>query len=256
MTSFLDVAQRAARLAGDVLLDWAGRFSVSEKGPADLVTEADVAAQTSIQATLLGAFPGHGFLGEENLSIASRDNDLTWIVDPLDGTTNYVHSIPHYAVSIALAQGNQPIVGVVFDPVAKECFAAMRGRGATLNGKPMKTSGVTTLDRAVTAVSSPPGINAESQELKDFLKIILLSQSMRRSGSSALNLSYIAAGRYDAYWSLSAKPWDVAAGFLLVAEAGGHVIERDGSPIRCDSRRFVAAASSELSNALRQTLDG
>ncbi len=255
LRNYLEVARETARKAGEVLLDWAGRAQVREKGTADFVTEADTAAQDAIQQAILTRFPTHGFLGEENLSIASQADGLTWVVDPLDGTTNYVHGIPHYAVSIALVQHGEPLLGVVYDPKGDECFAAARGEGAWLNDQPIKTSRQTRLRDAVVALSFPPGMKSDAQELRDFLRVVVLAQSMRRSGSAALNLSYIAAGRFDAYWSLSSKPWDVAAGFVLVAEAGGSVIERFGGAIRFDSGKFIAASSPELVAELRALLD-
>ena len=254
LSDFQDVSDRAARLAGAVLLDWAGRFQVREKGRSDLVTEADLASQEVIRATLLGAFPKHGFLGEEGGGKPSEDRGYRWIVDPLDGTTNYVHGIPNYSVSIALEQAGKLLVGTVFDPVSGECYSAAAGGGAFLNGRRISVSSVSRLDQAVVAMSFPPGLTRESAELTEFLQIILLAQSMRRFGSSALNLCFVAAGRFDAYWSSSAKIWDVAAGLLLVEEAGGVVRNRQGGPLLLDPPHFMSAATPELEAELTTAL--
>ena len=248
------VCEAAARAGGAVLLDWAGRFSVREKGRADLVTEADLASQEIVRERLLSAFPLHGFLGEENSSIPSRDAGYRWIVDPLDGTTNYVHGIPNYCVSIALEQEGRLVVGAVFDPVGEECFTAAAGQGAWLNGQPLRVSELTQLDQAVVAMSLPPDIERDDVELRQFLEVVVKAQSMRRMGSSALNLCYVAAGRFDAYWSSSTKVWDIAAGVLMVREAGGLVISPEGGELDLHRPRFVAASSQPLADELRSVL--
>jgi myo-inositol-1(or 4)-monophosphatase len=256
LAEFDAASQRAARLAGQLLLDKAGRVQVREKGPADLVTEADLASQEVIRETLLGAFPGHGFLAEENLSIASSDDDYRWIVDPLDGTTNYVHGIAQYCVSIALERSGKLLVGTVYDPVADECFSATSGGGAWLGEKRLRASGQQQLSHAVVAMSFPPGAKRDSPDVTDFLHVLEQAQSMRRTGSSALNLCYVAAGRFDGYWSSSARIWDIAAGVLLVQEAGGIVTGRTGEPFVLDPPHFVAAASPQLHAELSKLLVG
>lgn len=254
MNEILQVCEAAARAGGAVLLDWAGRFNVREKGPADLVTEADLASQEAIRGHLLGAFPQHGFLGEENASIPSRDNGYRWIVDPLDGTTNYVHGIPQYCVSVALEQHGRVLVGTVFDPIGQECFTSAAGEGAWLNGTPIRVSQAKQLDQAVVAMSLPPAIRRDDAELKQFIEVVVRAQSMRRMGSSALNLCYVACGRFDAYWSISTKIWDIAAGVLLVREAGGLVVSPDGGELDLHRPRFVAAATPALCAELRAAL--
>ncbi len=246
LADFREVCERAARAGGQVLLDWAGKFQVREKGPADLVTEADLASQEIVKQTVLGAFPQHGFLAEENASIPSRDQGYRWIVDPLDGTTNYVHGIPAYCVSIALEQNGRLQVGVVYDPVADQCFSAAAGQGATLNGRPLGVSRVSQLRDAVVASSLPPKVTRESHALAEFVEVALAVQSVRRMGSSALNLCYVAAGRYDAYWSQYAHVWDIAAGVLLIQEAGGLVTDAAGGEFRLDPPHFVAAGTAPL----------
>jgi myo-inositol-1(or 4)-monophosphatase len=255
ITEYQKACDDAARDAGAVLLDWAGRFAVREKGRSDLVTEADFAAQETIRAAVLGAFPKHGFLGEEdNLRIESRDDGLTWIVDPLDGTLNYVHGVPNYSVSIALARHGEVQVGTVFDPVNGECFSAARGRGAWLNGRRLAVSRIAQLSQALVAVSFPAAVRRDDREMADFVEMMLEAQGTRRMGSSALNLSYVAAGRFDGYWSTSTKTWDIAAGVLLVAEAGGVVTAYDGGPLDLNQPRFIAAATPELHAAITDVL--
>ncbi len=168
------------------------------------------------------------------------------MVDPLDGTTNYVHQVPHYAVSIALVHRRQPLVGVVFDPVNNECFAAERGKGARLNGQPIHTSGVSELGQALVAASFASHVRFPSTEIDQFAAMIGACQAVRRTGSAALNLCYVASGRFDAFWALSTKAWDVAAGVLLVEEAGGVVTGIDGGPFDLERPHPVACSTAEL----------
>jgi myo-inositol-1(or 4)-monophosphatase len=255
MPDFLAVALEAAHRGGAELLDWQTRFSPKEKGPKDLVTEADVASQKAIREILLGAFPDHDFLGEEEAAdrvakglpaIPARGSEYRWIVDPLDGTANYVHRLQTYAVSIALQHGNELVLGVVYDPVSEECFMAKKGEGATLNGLPLKTSDCRRLDQAMIAVSFSSNVERGSIEIARFVEALHSCRSVRRLGSAALNLSYLAAGRLDAYWATSVQAWDVAAGFLLVEEAGGKLTAIDGSPVEIESPQFLATANPEL----------
>jgi len=254
------VCEQAARAGGDVLRDWKGRFAVREKGPADLVTEADLASQEAIREILLGAFPGHGFLAEEgfladkNARLARQGDDLRWIVDPLDGTTNYVHGVPNYAVSIALERGGAPLVGTVYDPSADECFSAAAGHGATCNGEALRVSDVGRLSHAMVAVSFSAKVDRGDQEIGDFIEVMLKTQATRRMGSSALNLCYVAAGRFDAYWATTTKIWDIAAGALLVREAGGEITSIDGGPFHLERPQFIAAATKALHGELRELL--
>jgi myo-inositol-1(or 4)-monophosphatase len=228
---FLTVAEEAGCVAGRILLDWAGRFTVSEKGPADLVTEADLASQAAIHQILHERFPEHGFLGEEGLSTAPGAGDFRWIIDPLDGTSNYVHRFPYYAVSIGLECRGELVAGVIYDPTRDEMFSAARGQGAKLNGQPIRSSRFAPLNKAMVIASFPPGVAADSEPIKRFLNVLPHAQTIHRSGSAALNLAYVAAGRLDGFWSTSLKPWDVAAGAAIVAEAGGRVTRMDGKQL-------------------------
>ena len=243
---FERVGELAAKAAGDVLLDWAGRFAVREKGRSDLVTEADLAAQETVRDILLKSFPDHGFLAEENLSIPPGGDGFRWIVDPLDGTTNYVHGLANFAVSIGLEQAGRLVFGVVYDPVGRECFQALSGRGAKLNGAAIRVSPVADLSQAMVATSFAASVQRGDLEIREFVEVLLASQATRRMGSSALNLCYLAAGRFDAYWATTTKIWDIAAGILLVQEAGGVVSGPGGVPFVLEKPQFVAASTSNL----------
>jgi myo-inositol-1(or 4)-monophosphatase len=246
---FLDVAERAARSGGEALLAWKTRFSVRAKGPADLVTEADLASQEAIRQVVLGAFPEHGFLGEEGPPQESSE-EYCWIVDPLDGTTNYVHGAPFYAVSVALVRGAEILAGVVFDPVSEECFTSSRGRGAWLNGQRLHVSPVALLEESLVAVSFAATVSRNGPEVTAFQDVLVRAQAVRRLGSAALNLAYVAAGRFDASYAGDTKPWDVAAGILLVQEASGIVTRPDGHPLTRPLGRYLAAANSSLHASL------
>ncbi|HWB14031.1 MAG TPA: inositol monophosphatase family protein [Pirellulales bacterium] len=256
IAEFRKVCEESAKAGGEVLLDWAGRFHVKEKGRSDLVTEADVASQEVIRNRLLAAFPGHGFLAEENEQIASREDGLRWIVDPLDGTMNYVHGMPNYSVSIALEQRGTVLVGTVYDPVSRECFSAVRGQGAWLNDQPIRASVTTSLSEALVAVSFAAHVRRGDPEIAEFIEVMLQAQGTRRMGSSALNLCYLGAGRFDGYWSRATKVWDIAAGALVVSEAGGVITAFEGGPLDLNRPQFVAAATPQLHSELRSVLLG
>jgi myo-inositol-1(or 4)-monophosphatase len=255
-TEFLSTAEKAARTAGRILQDWAGRFTVSEKGPADLVTEADVASQEAIYGILNERFPDHGFVGEEGLRSGPRDAEYRWIIDPLDGTSNYVHRFPYYAVSIGLEWRGELVAGVIYDPTREELFTARRGGGATLDGRPIRVSRFDRLDRAMVIASFPPGVTPESPPIQRFLKVLPFAQTIHRSGSAALNLAYVAAGRLDAFWSTSLKPWDVAAGAVLVAEAGGRLTTLRGGPLDIYVPDLLCSNGSGIHEELSALLSG
>lgn len=248
-----DIAERAAREAGLLLNEMLSDFSVLEKGPKDLVTNADLAAQAVIEKAIVGHFPSHVFVGEEsdgNWRDACGGDEWTWLVDPLDGTTNYVHRFPGFAVSIGLIKGEELMLGVVYDPMADEMYCGVRGMGATLNGKCIKTSPCQKLNQALIAASFPPNITKESPEVGQFLEVLIHAQSLRRLGSAALNLCYVANGRLDGYWANHLKPWDVAAGMLIVAEAGG-VLRGIRQPNRSVWQgELIAASTSQLAEEL------
>ena len=260
MPDYARVCERAARIGGEVLLSYRDKFQVREKGPADLVTEADLASQAAIRECLLASFPDHDFLGEEDDPAAAQrsESDFTWIVDPLDGTTNYVHGLENYSVSVALQQragtGTKIIEGAIYDPVRDHCFRATLGGGAYCNDTKLQVSEVKELNKALIAASLPAKIARDSSEICRFVDIMLSCQAIRRLGSAALNLCYVAAGQLDGYWATSVKQWDVAAGLLLVAEAGGQVSHISGKTLDLEDPKFVAAGSKELHRQMIEVL--
>ena len=261
MTQFREVCEEAARTGGRVLQEMRGRINPREKSPKDFVTEADFASQEAVRQVLAGHFPDHGFLGEEipeaGKSDANTDPhaaEFCWVVDPLDGTLNYIRQLPAYAVSVALRHGDRVVCGVVYDPVLDECFAAELGKGATLNGQPIDASACEQVGLAVIAASLPTDIPRGSTEVGRFVEVMHQAQSIRRFGSAALNLCYLAMGRLDAYWATCVKVWDVAAGQLIVTEAGGTVTHLDGSAFSLDRPQFAAAATPELHRELLELL--
>ena len=248
LQEYLDTCEKAVRAAGAAIRGWIGKTSVQHKGPADFVTEADFAAQEVVKTTVLGAFPHHSVLGEEDQLAGDTPSktEYRWIVDPLDGTTNYVHQVPHFSVSLALEHDGRILVGAVHDPSADECFTAVAGEGAWLNGRRIRTSGVTDLAKALCAIGFPAATRRDSPELLLFLEGLERIQAFRRTGSASLNLCYVACGRYDVAWSFSTKIWDIAAGTLLIREAGGLVTAPDGGDLILEQGRFLAAANERL----------
>ncbi len=248
-SSPITICETAARAAGQVLRDMQGTISIRHKSNRfDLVTEADLAAQKTVERIILESFPDHSILGEEgNLSEQARRNTskFRWIVDPLDGTTNYVHGVPMFCTSIALAEEDELICAVIYNPVSDELFSARRGEGAFLNGKRIQTSAYTTLAESLVAVSFPTMTTMDTPDMLAFLNSIPECQAIRRSGSTALNMAYVAAGRFDAAWSFRSHPWDVAAGTLLVREAGGIVTRPDGSPMTLDDPAPACSVANE-----------
>jgi len=266
----LSVCIEAARAAGDVLREWRGRFAVSRKGPRDFVTEADYAAQREIRRIVAAAFPEHGFVGEEADAGAAQPasgepghagRGLRWIVDPLDGTSNYVHDFPAYCVSIALADGDDLLVATIYDPVRDECFTARNGGGAFLDERRLHVPDVTDPADVVAAVSFPPHVAVDSPAVADFLAVLPHVHTVRRTGSTALNLAYVACGRLHAFWVRRISCWDVAAGLLIAREAGAAVgpcgaSARPGDPIPLDAPGLIAASTPAVFAALRGMLHG
>jgi myo-inositol-1(or 4)-monophosphatase len=253
MSRILAVCELAARAGGEVLLQWRGKTTTREKGRRDLVTEADLASQKAIRSTIFQTFPDHDFLGEETIpgeEAAPRASEYRWIVDPLDGTTNYVHGLPSYAVSVALEKRGEIVAGCVFDPVLNECYTAHKGGGAFVNGEAIGVSACQTLDQAMIAASLPPHVPRDSVEIARLVEVIHACQALRRLGSAALNLCYVAQGRLDGYWATSVKIWDIAAGMLIVQEAGGVITSLSSGPVDFDKPWFAAAATSRLHDEL------
>jgi myo-inositol-1(or 4)-monophosphatase len=238
LPEYLSAAVEAARRGAAVLESWRARFAVREKAQADLVTDADTASQQTVKEYLLGWFPDHRFLGEEEsvgktpeATRPAPHSPPVWIVDPLDGTSNYVHDVPAYCVSIGLWAGGQPVVGVILDPRMNETFAAAAGLGATLNGKPIRVSTVPVVRDAMLSTGFPANYQKQLRNLDAWARMSAHAQSLRRTGSTALNMAYVAAGRFDGYWAYDNWAWDVAAGMVLILEAGGHVTTADGAPL-------------------------
>ena len=214
MADYIEICETAVRRAGRVVMDMLGHVTVREKGRSDLVTDADFAAQETVRQTVLEAFPDHCLVGEEDRPSESPANrrEYRWIVDPLDGTTNYVHRVPHFCVSLALERHGELLVAAVLDPALNECFTAVRDQGACLNGSPIHVSRVDRLADSLVAVGFPNVVTRDTHDLLLFNEAVTSCQSMRRTGSAALNLAYVAAGRFDAAWSFVSKVWDFAAG--------------------------------------------
>jgi myo-inositol-1(or 4)-monophosphatase len=233
LREYVEAAGQAARRGAAVLEEWRNRFQVREKGRADLVTEADVGSQKAIFSYLAERFPGHQFLGEEGPDAKDQpgsDAPPTWIVDPLDGTTNYVHDCPLYCVSIGLQVAGDLVVGVVLDSGRQELFWAAQGLGAWLGNRRLQVSRTSRLSEALLATGFPPDLRGQERTLDWWRYFSLRTRSLRRTGSTALNLAWLAAGRFDGYWAFDNHVWDVAASVVLVREAGGTLSSLDGSP--------------------------
>lgn len=231
LTHILKSAESIARSAGGLLkAAYHQPRQITHKGAVNLVTQADQDAEAFIVRRLSEQFPDHAILAEEG---GRREGNagLTWLIDPLDGTTNFAHAFPVFAVSIALHDHTGPLVGVVYDPLRDECFTAASGQGAWLNGQPIHVSAAAGLREALLATGFPYNRHtAEDNNTAAFSKFIRLAQGVRRAGAAALDLCYVACGRLDGYWEMLLYPWDVAAGILIVREAGGQVTSYRGSP--------------------------
>ena len=254
MLEFVQTAEEAARRAGQILRAWSSKFTVREKSRSNLVTEADEASQAAIFECIHGRYPSHGFCGEEGLSVNETDSPYRWVIDPLDGTTNYVHAFPYYCVSIGLECRGEMIVGAVFDPVHDEMFLAVRGQGASLNRRPLRCSDITDLSQSLVIASLPVATSAHEKAVSRFLNVLPVAQSVQRTGSAALNLANVAAGRLEGFWSTSLKPWDMAAGILLVEEAGGRISKIDGSQFRLEEPDLLATNGSGVHEQLLKLL--
>jgi len=241
MQAFLTIAVRAARKAGDFIIREADKIrSVQSKSQHDYVTNVDEAAERLIIDTIAHSYADHAFLGEE--SGLQGDSDYQWIIDPIDGTTNFIRKVPHWAISIACQYKGRTEVGVVYDPLREELFTAVRGRGAQFNGKRIRVSTSKGLEHSLLATGFPFR-NKEKldQYMTIFNRLFPHCSDMRRAGSAALDLAYVAAGRIDGFWEFGLSDWDTAAGALLVKEAGGMVSDLNGNPNYQDSDSILAA---------------
>jgi myo-inositol-1(or 4)-monophosphatase len=249
---YIGTASEIARRAGALLLEYLARGVKTEykgAGTVDVVTEADRASEKLIVESLRAAFPDHGIVGEEG-SRSHPTGEYLWYVDPLDGTTNFAHGFPVFCVSIGLAKKNEVIAGVVFDPTRNELFAAERGSGASLNGKRIHVSQVSTLGESLLGTGFPSKKRHLNPNIHFYHQLTLKSHGLRRAGSAALDLSCVASGRYDGYWEFNLNAWDTSAGVLLVEEAGGKVTHVDGTKFDVAASRDVLATNGRIHQEL------
>ena len=245
-----DVCEEAARVGAEKLVALRGEFSCSQKAPKDLVTSADLASERAIRELVTRKYPSHGFLGEEQPDWKQLEEEYCWVVDPMDGTLNFVHGLPYYAVSIAVCHRGRVVAGAILDPNHDECYLAAEGEGCTLNGRRVTTSDTEELSDALVAVSFPVGVVQDSPDIASFLKVSPKCQAVRRIGSAALNLAYVACGRLDAHWAHDLFPWDAAAGVLMVSEAGGIVTASSGKEFRLARPNYLVAGNRPLYDAM------
>jgi len=228
---------------------------VRHKGAFDLVTDVDVASEQLVRGVLQDAFPSHTIVGEEGGANVGSDSRMRWFVDPLDGTTNYAHGFPFFCVSIGLEVEGVPTLGVVYAPTLDELFVAEAGAGATLNGRRLEVSATSQVSQALLATGFPYDRNELPRALRSFEILSHTSQAVRRAGSAALDLCYVACGRFDGYWEHHVMPWDMAAGTVVVREAGGQMTTMAGVPFTLDDGNALAS-NGVLHNALIDALAG
>ena len=238
----LAVAVEAALAAGRIQQERADNIGeIQYKGEINLVTEVDLLCEKEIIGRIQKAFPGHAFLAEES-GATEGDADHLWVIDPLDGTVNYAHGYPCYCVSIGYQRKGEVVVGVVYNPCLDELFVAERGQGATLNGQPIAVSTTTELKQSLLATGFAYDINESTDNnLDHFQNFIKACQAIRRPGSAAMDLCYTAMGRFEGFWELKLHPWDYAAGWLMIEEAGGTVTRFDGSPFQMGDRSVLSS---------------
>ena len=250
----VNIMIKAARKAARSLLRDFGEvenLQVSAKGPGDFVSRADLKAEEIIRGELTEARPTYGWVGEESAEVKGEDPTRRWIVDPLDGTMNFLHGLPHWSISIGLEHKREIVAGVIYDPIKDEMFVAEKGGGAWLNDRRLRVSGRRDMSEMLFATSLPMDVKRMPQAVSAITAVAVMGAPVRRGGSSALDLAYVAAGRFDGYWDRGPKAWDIAAGIVLVREAGGLVgtIEDDGDLIN-DAN--LVAANGNVYEALRK----
>ena len=240
---FKKIAVEAARLGGAVLQEQARRgFNVEHKDAVNLVTDADRHAEQTIVEAIRAAYPDHRILAEERGAQAESTSDYQWVIDPLDGTTNFAHGFPAYCVSIGLEYQGRCILGVVFDPTRCELYLGAEGEGATLNGTPVQVSHTESLNAALLVTGFAYDIReSANNNLDHFSRFSLRAQGVRRTGTAALDLCYVAAGRFDGFWELKLHAWDTAAGIVIVQEAGGRITDFKGAPYSIYGKDLVAS---------------
>jgi myo-inositol-1(or 4)-monophosphatase len=237
----LDFAVNLGKKSGEYLRDHlTGDLAVEYKGIRDLVTRVDRGSQELIVREIEQAYPGHSILAEEGYR-KEKDSEFTWIIDPLDGTVNFVHHIPFFCVSIALYKSGKPYLGVCYNPMSDEIFQAMAGEGAFLNDRRIRVSETVTLMESVICTGFPYQQDEIDLIIERFERVVKASQGVRRFGSAALDLCYVAAGMMDAFWEIGLKPWDMAAGVVILQEAGGMITLVDGRPFDLESGDILAS---------------
>jgi myo-inositol-1(or 4)-monophosphatase len=242
MKKFFEVAIAAAEEAADIIREGDARPKhVQYKGDVDLVTETDKRSEAAIVARIRKAFPDHAIVAEEGSEGAPRGAKYCWYVDPLDGTTNFAHGYPCFAASMALHEDGVPLVGVVVNPIARETFSAVRGEGAHLNGKPIRVSATPKLATSLVATGFPTHMRESSANIQYYWGFTLNSHGVRRDGSAALDLCTVACGRFEGFWEFGLKSWDVAAGMLIITEAGGKVTDINGGPFHVGAPHILAS---------------
>ncbi len=240
MPSYLETSLDIAREAGALLTSYfERRVSFELKGEHDLVTEADRASEQLVVARLKSHFPSHDIVAEEGGGHL-HGSEYRWYVDPLDGTTNFAHSFPVYNITLALERAGELIAGVIYDPTRDEMFAAERGGGATLNGKPLRVSSAQRLEDSLVATGFPSRKRHQNVNIHFYYQLAMMTHGVRRAGAAAIDLAYVAAGRLDAFWEFRLNPWDMAAGILLVEEAGGICSDMGGAPADLHGTHILA----------------
>ncbi|MDA8231034.1 MAG: inositol monophosphatase family protein [Magnetospirillum sp.] len=258
-SAILNVMMNAARKAARGLVRDFGEvenLQVSLKGPSDFVSSADLKTEKVLRQELQKARPGFGFLMEEGGEVGGDDKSHRWIIDPIDGTTNFLHGIPHFAISVGLERDGEIIAGIIYEPVHDEMFHAEKGAGAYLNERRLRVSARRKMDEAIFATGIPfKGRPGHAQFLGDVAAVMANCAGIRRFGSAALDLAYVAAGRYEGYWEEGIRPWDIAAGIVMVREAGGYVTDLDGKSDML-AKGEVVAANDHLQRPLLALLRG
>lgn len=241
LESITDVAVAAAARGGEILRKhWGRHHETRKKGPIDLVTEADLASEKAITEVIQSAFPEHSIQAEEGGGAVGTASHR-WVVDPLDGTTNYAHGLPEFCLSIAFAYQGKPVVGLVLNPVTEELFCGVKGKGATLNGKPLRVSNVEDLKDALLVTGFPYQLEPVVDPLINrFRRCLLAAQGIRRLGSAALDLCYVACGRFEGFWEQNLAPWDTAAGWVVAEQAGASVSDFSNQPYLIEKKEILA----------------
>lgn len=256
MEKFLETAKKAAKESGKIQMEYfeKEREISTKSSETDIVTQVDMLCQDAIVKIIKESFPDHNFLGEEGLEEANN-SEYTWIIDPIDGTVNYTHRLPLFAVSIALKKDKDIIVGVVYVPILDEMFWAVKDQGSYLNGKKLSVSQNSTLKQSVVATGFAPDKDRNSDNnTKEFCAVTKRVRGLRRLGVACIDLAYAAAGKLDGYWEMYIKPWDIAAGVLILQEAGGKATTMDGEELQFEEKTSIIATNNNIYEELFEVL--